>query len=144
MAIRKISFWLGILLIGAVLLCLLLAFFAWLHAVGNLYIARRDGVYPNPEAGMRGLIAQGYSGIQKVEIDYAGTNSFDGSQPHVWYVIAKVWADSRSDGSPLHKFGYDNPGSFFLRVRDGWVHVPEEAFPELVGLSMDIFGLEGR
>ena len=55
-----------------------------------------------------------------------------------------MWADSYDDGSQLHPDGYDNPGSFFLRVRQGLVHMPEGAFPVLIGLAMDVFGLEGR
>jgi len=110
----------------------------------QLRIAREKGIYPNPEAGMRDRIDQGYRGIQKVEIESSGTNSFDGSQPHIWFVIAKVWANSRADGSPLHGRGYDYPGVFFVHVNGGWVYMPEGAFPMLVGSFMDLFGLEGR
>lgn len=135
--------------IGLVLLILL-----WLTGVcaacGRTYslvqlrVARQKGVYPNPVAGMQALIAQGYRGVQKVEIEYSGTNSFQGRQPHVWFVIAKVWAEGRADGSRLHERGYDFPGVFFLRVREGWVHVSEGAFPMVIGFFMDLFGLEGR
>jgi hypothetical protein len=31
---------------------------------------------------------------------------------------------------------YYDTGSFYLRVRDGWVHVPEGAFPEFIGFVM--------
>lgn len=85
-------------------------------------------------------VTESWVDIEKVEIVYAGTNSFDGSSPHVWYVIADVRAASRGDGKPVHPRGYDSAGSFFLRVQDGWVHVPEGRFPELVGLGMQLFG----
>lgn len=62
----------------------------------------------------------------QVKILYAGTNSFDGSDPHIWYVIAEVRASARSDGSELGHNGCDAPGSFFLQLKDGnWVHVPK-------------------
>ena len=55
----------------------------------------------------------------QVKILYAGTNSFDGSDPHIWYVIAEVRASARSDGSELGHNGCDAPGSFFLQLKDG-------------------------
>jgi hypothetical protein len=43
--------------------------------------------------------------------------------------------------------GYDHadffPGSFFIRVEEGWVHMPEGAFPKLIGWAMELYGLEG-
>lgn len=112
----------------------------WIYTAVQLKIARIEGVYPTPEDGMHMRVTESWVDIEKVEIVYAGTNSFDGSSPHVWYVIADVRAASRGDGKPVHPRGYDSAGSFFLRVQDGWVHVPEGRFPELVGLGMQLFG----
>jgi len=111
-----------------------------IYSTVHLQIQKGDGIYRTPEEGMRTKIARSYTGIERIEIEYAGTNSFDGSFPDVWFVIAKVWAASRSDGKALSK-GYSNPGSFFLRVPEGWVHVPEGKFPEVIGLGSWIFGL---
>lgn len=112
----------------------------WIYTAVQLKIARSEGVYPTPEDGMHMRVTESWVDIEKVEIVYVGTNSFDGSSPHVWYVIADVRAASRGDGKPVHPRGYDSAGSFFLRVQDGWVHVPEGRFPELVGLGMQLFG----
>lgn len=112
----------------------------WIYTAVQLKIARIEGVYPTPEDGMHMRVTESWVDIEKIEIVYAGTNSFDGSSPHVWYVIADVRAASRGDGKPVHPRGYDSAGSFFLRVQDGWVHVPEGRFPELVGLGMQLFG----
>lgn len=112
----------------------------WVYTTLNLEIAKREGVYANPEAGMRVRVSESWVGIERVEITYAGPNSFDGSNPHVWFVTAQVWAARRADWMPIHQRGYDSAGSFFLRVREGWVHVPEGRFPELVGLGMRLFG----
>lgn len=119
---------------------LILAVTFWIHTAVQLKIARIEGVYPTPEDGMHMRVTESWVDIEKVEIVYAGTNSFDGSSPHVWYVIADVRAASRGDGKPVHPRRYDSAGSFFLRVQDGWVHVPEGRFPELVGLGMQLFG----
>ncbi len=117
-----------------------------IYTTSQLALARSDGAYPSAEEGMRALIARGYRNVQDVEIHYAGPNSSDGSQPHVWYVMAEVWAQSRADGSPVgHGVRLsDNPGSFFLETKEGWVHVPEGALPELVGFWMKVFGLAGQ
>jgi hypothetical protein len=34
-------------------------------------------------------------------------------------------------------------GSFYLRVREGWVHVGEGAFPEFIGWVMSLYDMEG-
>jgi hypothetical protein len=34
-------------------------------------------------------------GIQRIEIDHAGPNAFDGSNPHIWFVTARVYAERR-------------------------------------------------
>jgi hypothetical protein len=118
----------------------ILAVTLWLYTATQLRIARIEGVYSSPEDGMRVLVTESWIDIDRVEIVYAGTNSFDGSSPHVWFVTAQVWATRRGDGKPIHQRGYDTGGSFFLRVQDGWVHVPEGRFPELVGFGMQLFG----
>ncbi|MCL4561589.1 MAG: hypothetical protein M1281_13375 [Chloroflexi bacterium] len=115
---------------------------SWYYTVTNLERARKNGVYASPEAGIRAIIAKSYLGIQKIEIEHAGTNSFDGSNPHVGFAIARVWADRRSDGTLLPVSG-DFPGSFFLQMKDGWVHVGEGYFPEFIGFWMKIFGMAG-
>lgn len=119
----------------------ILIFALWFYTAVQLKVARIEGVYPTPEDGMRVLVNKSWIEVDRVEIVYAGTNSFDGSSPHVWFVVADVWAARRGDGKPIHPRGYDSGGSFFLRVKDGWVHVPEGRFPELVGFGMQLFGL---
>jgi len=118
---------------------------SWMYTVGHLELARREGIYSTPEQGMRQRIAKAYQGIQKIEIEHAGTNSFDGSDPHVGFVVAKVWADRHSDGSAVGngRHNYEYPGSFYLHVKEGWIHMPEGAFPEFIGFWMKVYGLAG-
>ena len=121
-------------------------FISLVYTTAQLTLARSEGVYPSAEEGMRGLVARGYRNVEQAEIRYAGPNSFDGSQPHVWFVVAGVSAEARSDGSPAGNGirTTEYPGSFFLQTRDGWVHVQEGAFPEFVGFWMRVFGLAGE
>ena len=114
-----------------------------LYMVATLERAKREGVYATPEEGMRLLANRSWHDVERVEIEYAGPNAFDGSNPHVWFVTAKVWAASRGDGKPMSPRGYGAAGSFFLRLEDGWVHVPEGAFPQFVGLLMRLFNYWG-
>jgi hypothetical protein len=117
--------------------------FSWIYTTLQLNHASSDGVFDSAELAMQVLIDKGYAPDHDVKILYAGTNSFDGSKPYIWYVIAEVRASSRADGSSLNKNGCDAPGSFFLQTKEGWVHMPEGAFPVLIGFWMDAFDLAG-
>lgn len=115
---------------------------AWLYAVIQLRVARAKGVFATPEEGMRALCVENrYAAVTEIEIDHAGVDRHDGTHPHVWHVIAKVWADKRPDGKPTHPRWYYVPGSPFVRTGEGWVHVPEGRFPHQLGAYMQLFGL---
>ncbi len=120
-------------------------YLTWSYTTGVLRLARSEGVYVSAEDGMNALIARGYVHPSDTQIIYAGTNSFDGSDPHVWYVIACVWGGTRADGSPVGsaRHVYDQPGTFFIATRDGWVHVGEGYFPWVLGYWMKYYGLAG-
>lgn len=133
-------FRLPLLALGIVMAC---AALSWAYTTAQLRTARSKGVYETPEQGMHALMDQAYVPDRQVKILYAGTNSFDGSKPYIWYVIAEVHASARADGSSLSREGCDAPGSFFLETKDGWVHVPEGAFPGFMGFWMDVFDLAG-
>lgn len=105
--------------------------------------ALSTGVFPTAEEGMRQLLKESYTGITRINILYAGPNSPDGSQPHVWYVIAEIRAAMRADGSKMGKNECDAPGTFFIQTHEGWFRVSEGAFPELLGHWMSDFGLAG-
>ncbi len=126
--------------LGIILACVT---FCWLYTVAQLGIARSKGVYASAEQGMLARAEKYYSPDRSVKILYAGTNSFDESQPYIWYVIAEIRASSRVDGSELGHNGCDAPGSFFLETKEGWVHVPEGAFPTFIGFWMKVFGMAG-
>ena len=99
----------------------------------------RLGAFPTAEEGMRALAAKTFPEEEDIQILYAGPNARDGSFPFIWYVIAEV----RTPLTPGERVHCQAPGSFFLQTRQGWVHVSEGAFPEIVGFWMRIFGLAG-
>jgi hypothetical protein len=132
--------------IGIPLMCIgMLLLWSWSYTTGVLRSARAQGVYPSAEDGMRAHISKYYVQPRDSQIIYAGTNSFDGSDPEVWYVIACIWGGTRADGSPVGsaRHVYDQPGLFFVATRDGWVYVPESAFPQVLAFWMRFYGLAG-
>ena len=111
----------------------------WFYSAGQLRKLRGQAVYANPEDGMRVLIAKSYSGVNKVEIVHADRELFD----DLWFVEAHVRAENRADGKGFSGRDYDNPGSFFLRVENGWLFVPEGRWPEIIAFGNWLFGLSG-
>ncbi len=111
--------------------------------------ARSQGIYRTPQEGVIDRAYRGYCGVEKVEIEQATTNSFDGSNPHIWYVIFKVSAKNRAPcdpqhpGQPLLNQTYEGGGNFYLNVKDGWVMMPEGFFPEFIGNWMKVLNLAG-
>ena len=135
-----------LLAIGLPLMCIIFTLFlSWSYTTGVLRLARSQGVYTSAEEGMRTITDRAYRHPYDLQIIYAGTNSFDGSVPNVWYVLACVWADHRADGATVGtpRHGYDQNGLFFLAARDGWVQVGEGYFPEVLGFWMRFYGLAG-
>lgn len=89
---------------------------------------------------MRALIADSYSSVSRVEILHADKEIFE----DLWFVEARVWAASRADGKGFSDQDSDNPGSFFLRVHNGWAFVPEGKCPEIIALGAWLFGIPGE
>lgn len=119
------------------------------YTLAALALVRGQGVYQTPQAGVIARANQYYCGVEKVVIDQAATNSFDGSNPHVWYVIYTVCAKNRTPcdpahpGAPLYHQTFERGGNFYLNVRGGWVMVPEGMFPEFIGFWMKVLGQAG-
>ncbi|MCP4417091.1 MAG: hypothetical protein GY805_10740, partial [Chloroflexi bacterium] len=126
----------------AILLFLLVAPLVW--TVGQLTLAKADGIYATPEEGMTSKLLKNSGGyeIERIDILSAGPNYPDGRLPHVWYVMVNIYAEYRSDGKSTAPRGSWGGGSYFVKVADGWVHVPEGAFPVLMGRVMAWYGLE--
>ncbi len=113
------------------------------YTLVQLNLARGRGLYPSPEEAISIRAHQYYSGVSRVLIERAGPNAFDGSSPHVWYVVWSVYADSRADGSDLYHGAYESGGSYYLHLKDGWVQMPEGYFPEYIGFWMKVLRIAG-
>ena len=136
----------GIIAIGIIAVALGITFWSWSFTTSRLKAARARGVFPSPSEGMLTLVQSEYIGIQEARIVHAKQETFPlGGGPHVWYVIACVWAESRADGSPVGSstHDFDAPGYSFLDTHEGWVRMPESSWPVFVGFWMPIFGLAG-
>ncbi|MBU1922149.1 hypothetical protein KKD84_02905, partial [Patescibacteria group bacterium] len=94
-------------------------------------------VYTTPEDGMRAIVNNYYSNIDKIEIAHSDNEMLD----NLWFVEARVWATSRSDGKGMTGEDCDNLGNFFLRVDGGWVHLPESKKPLLTAFGKWLFNL---
>jgi hypothetical protein len=121
-------------------------FGSWYFTTSRLNSARSIGVFPSPSEGMLTLIDSGWIGIQEARIVDAAPETAPGGGPHVWFVVACVWAESRADGSPVGSptHGFDAPGSYFVDTHEGWVLMPETSHPLFVGFWMRVFGLAGN
>ena len=135
----------------AITLAVMLAcpIFSWWYTNAALNWARIRGVFATPQEGAISNANRWFCGVERVEIDHASTNSFDGSDPHVWFVMYTVYAknrapcDSQHPGAPLYHKTFERGGQFYLNVKDGWVMMPEGLFPEFIGFWMKVFNLAG-
>jgi hypothetical protein len=130
--------------IGLALAALVPVFFAcsWVYAASQLVLAKNEGIYASPEEAIIARNSQGWGGASVVKLEdiWANPNNHDGALPHVWFGGATVYLDRIPEGGNLSQY---NSGSFYLHVRNGWVHLPEGAFPEFVGWVMELYDMEG-
>jgi hypothetical protein len=138
------------LVLGTILVVILACpALSWLYTSTALNMASKEGIYATPVEGAISNANRHYCDIERVEIDHASTNSFDGSSPHVWYVIWTVYANHRAPcdlenpGEPLYHKTYERGGGFYLNVKDGWIRMPEGMFPQFIGMWMSVFNLAG-
>ncbi len=104
----------------------------WIYASSQLALAKHEGVYPSVREGMIEMNSEGWGGAEVVSVQVvsARANRHDGGQPHVWYAIADITLDRVPAG--FDRTSYSG-GSFFVHVRDGWVHLAEGTFPSFIG-----------
>jgi hypothetical protein len=122
-------------LVPAFFLCI------WVYAAAQLALAKNAGIYPSVEEATIETSSRGWGNAKVVRVEnvHVSVNSFDGSQPHVWYGTADIILDRIPTGLDRSRF---SGGSYYLHVKEGWVHVPEGAFPEFIGWVMELYGLE--
>jgi hypothetical protein len=123
---------LGLLLVGMVALVAVCA-----YSRQQVQALQGQPVYATPEEGTQAMAAEHYAGLQEVEIIHAGYEPC--ALGNLFFVEAKVWARSHSDGHTLREGG-DNPGWFFLWQGEGWVFVSEERWPWFIALGQRLLG----
>lgn len=95
-----------LLRMGLIAICIIaytlgFTLWSWSFTTSRLNAARSIGVFPSPSEGMLTLVHSGWTGIQEARIVHAKPETALGGGPHVWFVIACVWAESRADGSAV-------------------------------------------
>ena len=125
-----------VVLVPAFFLCI------WLYTISQLALAKNEGIYATAEEAVIAKNSQPRGGAEVVRLEdvRASINQHDGSQPHVWFGGATVYLDRVPQGWDRTQY---SAGSYFIRVKEGWVHVSEGAFPEFMGWVMEFYGMEG-
>jgi hypothetical protein len=132
--------------LGVLMLCIATLL---LYPIAALANARSKGVFLTPQEGVAAIASRWYCGFERVEFEHEPTDTFDKSNPHIYYVIYRVYAknlppcDPTHPGPALHYGTYERGGNYYLNMRDGWVMMGEGYFPEYVGAWMKVFGLAG-
>jgi hypothetical protein len=131
--------WIGL---GLVTLVPMFFLCIWIYTTSQLALAKNEGIYATPEEAVIARISQdkGEAKVVRLEGVHASPNRKDGSQPHVWFGGATVYLDRVPQGWDRTQY---SAGSYFIHVKEGWVHVSEGAFPEIIGWVMEFYGLEG-
>lgn len=130
--------WFGM---GVVALVPLFFLCIWVYTTSQLALAKNEGIYATAEEAVIATNSRDLADAKVIRLEnvYASPNSRDGSLPHVWFGGATVYLDRAPQGWDRTQY---LSGSLYIHVKDGWVHVPEGAFPEFIGWVMQFYGLE--
>lgn len=112
----------------------------WVYTASQLALAKNEGIYSTVEEAVIARNSRSIGGAEVVSIEdiWAEPNSRT-AQPHVWFGGATVYLDRIPEG---YNWDHYNTGSFYIHVREGWVHVSEGAFPEFIGWVMELYDME--
>jgi hypothetical protein len=135
----------GLIIVGVLAVALGFIVWSWYFTTSRLNASAQSfGIFPSPTEAVMTEIQTGWVGIQEAWIRDAGPETALGGGPHVWFVTACVWAESRADGSPVGSptHDFDFPGGYFVETKDGWVPMSENS-ALFVGFWMKVFGLAG-
>ncbi len=137
--LRRRLLWAGFALLALVPL---VAIGPLVYTKSQLALAKRGGIYATPEEAVLAHIVEGIGDAQVVKIEglRVSPNWSDGRLPHVWFGGGQVWLDRVPAG---HRRDNYSAGSYYLQVEEGWIHVPEGAFPGFIGRMMELYNLEG-
>lgn len=130
----------GILALLVVSLLSLCALSPLVYTIVQLELARSAGVYATVEEAVLATNSEGWGGANIIDISnvYAVPNRQDGME-HVWFGGATITLDRVPVGGRRDSYV---TGSYYIRLQDGWVLVPEGAFPTLIGRLMELYNVE--
>jgi hypothetical protein len=113
----------------------------WGYALGQIELAKERGIYQSAEEAVMARVSTGWGSATVIAIEnlHVGPNDPNGSLPHVWFGGADVYLDRIPEGGWRDHYA---AGSFYVRIKDGWVYMPEGAFPTYVGWIMQLYNLE--
>ena len=115
--------------------------FIWVYAASQLALAKSEGAYPTVEEAVIGYHSRGWGDARVVRVTDIQTGpNRENSQPHIWFGTATIMLDRIPEGYIKDTY---HAGSFYVHTRDGWVLMPESAFPEFVGWVMELYHMEG-
>ena len=126
--------------IGVVTLVPLFFVCIWAYAASRLTLAKNEGIYATVEEAVIANNSQGFGGAEVVQIENVHASpSSRNAQPHVWFGGATVYMDRVPAG---YNWDHYSAGSYYIHVREGWVLMPEGAFPEFIGWVMELYNME--
>jgi hypothetical protein len=113
----------------------------WAYAASRLTLAKNEGIYSTVEEAVIERNSQGFGGadVLRIEDVWAKPNN-NSTQSHVWFGGGTVYMNQVPEG---YSWDHYSAGSFYIHVREGWVHIPEGAFPEFIGWVMELYNMEG-
>jgi hypothetical protein len=131
----------GRVMIGLVALIPLFFLCSWVYAASQLALAKNEGIYNSPEEAVIAKNSQGFGGAEVVRIENvrASPNNGNADSP-VWFGGATVYMDKAPQG---YSWTHYLAGSYYIRVREGWVSISEGAMPEFIGWVMALYDMEG-
>ncbi len=130
--------------VGAITAALIILYFIGIYFYASARIAQAMewGVFPTVEDAAIGVYSQGFGGAQVENIYHVdcGPNDPDDWRPYIRFCTATVVMDRVPKGYDRTTF---LPGGFFVQLQDGWVWMPEGAFPGFVVRVMEMYHMEG-
>ena len=129
---------------GAIVVALIILYFVgiYFYATARIAQARGWGVYPTVEEAAMGVYSHGFGGAQVKNIYHVdcAPNDPNDWRSYIRFCTATVVMDRIPDG--YHRSTFLN-GGFFVQLQDGWVWMPEGAFPGFVVRVMELYHMEG-
>jgi hypothetical protein len=125
-----------VLFFTSVVIVLLVLVAAGAYSAMQVRAGKKLGLYRTPEECMYALMAEKYTGIQRIEIGRMDREFFD----RLRLIKVYVYADGCKDGSPLPERGYGQEEHVFVKTGAYWTLMKKNRFPRIVALGQWLLG----